>query len=379
MLKWVVTLGALALAGCYSSSCHIANVRPDTVRPDESLHDKYRLERIVLKKTSFSEMIAGGEGQFDVKQRVLDKKVADRKRELYDKCVGNADAFVEEWKRAVAGDDDDVRQWYISVNISYQYGSTNSGRVKSAYAASSVDEQRKAIDIIVDGVFYAEQWWLDMNRSTFKSRVKEDKKSGPQGTHAADTKLIFDVVQASLLKRYPSVFTTASDGIPLTVVVDWGTEYRPQPNYASILSYLIWPDSVTQETLYQIRVFENAGGRSDDDLWQEYVKSPNYPLPADNGSAIRISDTWETWLLPFGFIPCPGDSDFPTTFCFMRAGKDSLVSSPSDKLSSRKCFRHLVFEPKVDGDVLAAAIMRVLNRRHRIAQAEKMMVKGGAK
>jgi len=73
-----------------------------------------------------------------------------------------------------------------------------------------------------------------------------------------------------------------------------------------------------------------------------------------------------------------GESDFPKTYCFMRSGKDSLVGSPAEKISSRKCFEDMVFEPKVDGDVLAAAIMRIANRRHRAAEAEKLM-KGGAR
>ena len=82
--------------------------------------------------------------------------------------------------------------------------------------------------------------------------------------------------------------------------------------------------------------------------------------------------------MPMGFIPCPGESDFPKTYCFMRSGKDSLVGSPREKIASRECFADMVFEPKVDGDVLAAAIMRIVNRKHRVAEAEKMM-NGGVK
>lgn len=49
-------------AGCYSSARHVANVRPDIVKPEATLFAKYRLERIVLKKSKFSREVANGGG-----------------------------------------------------------------------------------------------------------------------------------------------------------------------------------------------------------------------------------------------------------------------------------------------------------------------------
>ncbi len=263
----------LIFYGCYSSARHIANVRPEVVKPDATLTVKYRLEHIILKKSDFS------------------RKVID----------GNEDV------------------------------------------------------------------------------LKEDKKSGPNGTHYADTQMIFNSVHTALLKDYPSVFTDSADAIPIVVVIDWATEYREQPDYASIFSGWFWPVSAEQETVYGLYLFENPSGKTDDELWTVYLAVPKkYPQPLEYGSAVRMSEVWETCLLPTGFIPCPGESDFPKTFCFMRGEKDSLVHDQYDKEQSRLCVRDLVFEPKVDGDVLAAAIMRIINRRHRSMEVKRIL-EGGAK
>ena len=276
-----LAIGVVALGGCYSSARHVANVRPDTIKPDKTLTTKYRLGRIVLKKSSFSRKVA---------------------------------------------------------NI------------------SSLSQKEQA------------------------DLLKEDKKSGQRGTHYADTQMIFNSVREALRRNYPSVFTDTADAIPIAVVVDWATEYKPLPDYASIFSGWMWPTAAEQESVYHLYIVENPGGKTDDELWNAYIAAPKkYPPPQECGYAVRTSEVWESALvLPTGFIPCPGESDFPKTFCFMRSGKDSLVGSPSEKMGSRECFKHMVFEPKVDGDVIAAAIVRVLNRKHRIAEAASM-VKGGAR
>ena len=270
----------IMLGGCYSSARHLANVRPSLVKPDATLVAKYRLERIVLKKSKFSREVANGGG-------------GDRKK--------------------------------------------------------------------------------------YEELLKEDRKSGSGGTHAANTQMIFESVRTALYSDYPSVFVDSPEATPIAIVVDWATEYKQLPDYASIFSGWFWPEAAEQETVYYLYWVENPVGRSDNELWMAYLQAPNkYPRPLEYGSAVRTSEVWETFILPIGFIPCPGESDFPKTYCFMRSGKDSLVSSPVQKISSRKCFEDMVFEPKVDGDVLAAAIMRIANRRHRAAAAERMM-KGDAR
>ena len=283
MTYFVLSIGSiLVLCGCYSSARHIASVRPDLVKPDATLAARYRLERIVLKKSAFSRKVEGG---------------------------------------------------YASVR----------------------------------------------NRKEYDNMMNEDKKSGPNGTHAADTKRLFESLRNALYRDYPSVFSDTADATSVAVVVDWATEYKKLPDYASIFSGWFWPEAAEQETIYRLFMIENPGGRSDDELWKMYLATHGkYPRPFECGAAVRTSEVWETWLLPIGFIPCPGESDFPKTCCFMRSGKDSLVNNPSDKIQSRKCFEDMVFEPKVDGDVLAAAVMRIVNRKHRAAEAVKMM-NGGVK
>ena len=245
------------------------------------------------------------------------------------------------------------------------------------------DRRQRALDAKKAGAgknaVYWEQYVLDRERKEFDNLLREDKKSGPNGTHAADTQRLLESVRSALYRDYPGVFADTVGATPIAIVVDWATEYKKLPDYASIFSGWLWPEAAEQETIYHLFMIENPGGRSDDELWRTYLATcGKYPRPLGCGSAVRTSEIWETWLLPIGFIPCPGESDFPKTCCFMRCGKDSLVNSPSEKLGSRRCFEDMVFEPKVDGDVLAAAIMRIVNRKHRAAEAVKMMG-GGAR
>ena len=272
-LMHCVVILAVICAGCYSTARHIANVRPELVKPDSGLKQKYRLGRIVLKKSTFSASVA------------------------------------------------------------------------KAYVDIDIDRRKQLLD--------------------------EDKKSGPRGTHAADTELVYSHVRDALLKNYPSVFTEDNAARPIAVVVDWATEYKSSPDYSSIFSYWFWPNSAEQESIYYIWITEDGLNKSDEALWADYIASrSSVPGFIGKGSAVRQSEVWETGLLPLGFLPVPGESDWPNTRCFMRSGKDSLVSSPKNTLTSRKCFKDLVFEPKVDGDVLAAAIMRTLNRHCREQEAE---------
>ena len=351
----------LMFGGCYSSARHVANVRPDVVKPDATLAAKYRLERIVLKKSIFSRKVADGYGQFDRRQTALNAK----KEALARKAVNDVDAYMEMLRA--------LNPAFFTPGSKYWQSSRDS------YLSATAEQRKTMVDALAGSSFYIEQYAIDCDRKEYDSILKEDKKSGPNGTHAADTQNLFDSVRSALSRDYPAVFSDVAEATPIAVVVDWATEYKPLPDYASIFSGWFWPESAEQETVYHLFLVENPGGRTDDDLWKEYIANiGKYPRPVECGSAVRTSEVWESWLLPMGFIPCPGDSDFPTTYCFMRSGKDSLVNSPSKKISSRKCFEHLVFEPKVDGDVLAAAIMRIANRKHRAAEAEKMM-NGGVK
>lgn len=182
-------------------------------------------------------------------------------------------------------------------------------------------------------------------------------KKAPYDTHYADTQMVFNSVRSALLKSYPSVFTDSADATPIALVIDCSTEYKPLPNYASILADWFWPSVVEQESKYHLYLFENPFGKTDDEIWNAYLTVPKkYPLPQECGSAVRMSEMWTSYLLPTGFIPCPGESDFPKTFYFMRQDID--------------------FESMVDGDVLAAAVMRIVNRKHRTQEAKRTLEGG---
>ena len=188
--------------------------------------------------------------------------------------------------------------------------------------------------------------------------------------HAEDTANIFAAVKKSLYANYPAVFVDSGDAIPLTVNVNWSTRYQGSPIVQSPITYMVMPEDAEQETVYYVTT--TAWPTGNEGPWTEKT------------SAARYSETWETWLLPIGYIPIPGKSDWSRTFGFMRLGKDSIVGNPSKTINSKCCIRDLVFEPKVDGDVIAAAIMRAINRRQHAAeiaalQKQQQKKKGGAK
>ena len=352
-----LTLCMPVLYGCYSSARHIANVRPSTIKPDTTLATKYKLDRIVLKKSSFSRKVADASAYASVDLR--SRELLDLKNRMIN---GDADAYIDFYKKEYSA--------YVKLDAA------TTRMMRDTFLSSSVQNRQKIVEPLVKLKLDA----IERERKEYDKILKDDKKSGPNGTHYADTQMIFNSVHAALFRNYPSVFVDAADSIPIAVVIDWATEYKQLPDYASIFSGWLWPTAAEQESVYHLYVVENPSSRTDDELWNSYIAAPKkYPLPPECGFATRKSEVWESELvLPTGFIPCPGESDFPKTFCFMRSGKDSLVYNPSRKIESRECFKHMVFEPKVDGDVIAAAIVRVLNRKHRIAEAASMM-KGGAR
>jgi len=349
------------LTGCYSTARHVANVRPELVKADAGIAQKYRLARIVLKKSAFSSKVAGGYEQFDRRQKALDAK----KTAVRNKTPVDLDTYMGM-----------LRALSPSVVVP---GSQYWEMAKKSYLSASAEQRQIMVAAISDSKFYYEQHAIDQERKAYDGLLKEDRKSGPNGTHAADTKILFDGVKQSLLWSYPKIFTEETSATPIAVVVDWATSYKARPDYASIFSYWFWPNGADQESIYFIWVTENDEQRSNDDLWKDYLSSKSQARGfIGKGSAVRESEIWETGLLPLGLIPVPGESDWPKTTDFMRCGKGSLVGSPKEKIESRHCFRDLVFEPATDGDVLAAAIMRVINRWQREKDVQKQ-VKGGAR
>jgi len=370
----LLALSVAAWGGCYSSARHVANVRTATVMPDATLTTKYRLERIVLKKSSFSSKVAGGYEQFEVREREVERKKEEAKKQI------PAHIDIDTYMNAVKNNAEVT--WLNNLPAEYrqEFGQKYYETARNNYYTLTPEARRNIVLKLNDDTFESEKCRIESDRKAYAELLEEDKKSGPDGTHSADTQMIFYSVCEALGRCYPSVFADTADAIPIAVVVDWATEYKPLPDYSSIFSYWLWPVAAEQETIYYLYVVENPGNKTDEELWNAYIAAPKkYPRPPEFGFAVRMSEVWESALvLPTGFIPCPGESDFPKTYCFMRNGKDSLVLSPAKKIESRDCFKHMVFEPKVDGDVIAAAIMRVINRKHRIAKSSDMM-KGGAR
>ena len=183
--------------------------------------------------------------------------------------------------------------------------------------------------------------------------------------HAEDTANILAAVKQSLYGNYPTVFSDSIDAIPLTVHVDWKTRYQGSPIVQSPVTYMVLPEDAEQETVYYVTTMSRAAESGGS--WTERT------------SAARYSETWETWLLPIGYIPIPGKSDWPRTFGFLRLSKDSIVGKPEKTLESKSCIRDLVFDPKVDGDVIAAAVMRAINRRQHAAEIAEIQKNRGVK
>lgn len=180
--------------------------------------------------------------------------------------------------------------------------------------------------------------------------------------HEEDTQKMLKLVREALYKNYPKMFVDTPSAHSLSVDVSWDMSYRGSPVVHSLLTNLVIPDEAEQETIYYVET---------KDTTESWTVSK---------WAFRKSETWETWGLPIGFIPISGRSDWPKTFCFLRMGKDSLVSSPNEKwLKGVDYIRDLVFEPKVDGDVIAALIVKAVNQHYQDKNLDALFVKGGAK
>ena len=155
-------------------------------------------------------------------------------------------------------------------------------------------------------------------------------------------------VEESLLKNYPQTFTNDSGAIPVDVSVGWNAIFQTRPVLQNLVSYVFAPSIAEEETVFEVSVrFTEGGG-----------------LRSTITHVSRYSETWETGLLPIGLIPIPGKSDFPRTydFCGLSNGgsvkferKDSMLAEATT----------LIYDAKVDGEVIAAAIVRCLNRLNR--------------
>ena len=374
----------LAMGGCFSSSRHVATVRTDMVKPSADISKQYRLARLVLKRTAFSEAVAGDANWFEA---WMSRSVAATLRKQGFKQAD--EAFAEFWA------DGKNREGYLTLtNALENYAAKIRDvcdeaqratldeilvRNRRAFEERSDEEKKmclkstfrlhhsalvkknvpKEVKKLAVGEYY--QYFHKMR--TRRPEMMSENAKIPGGAHARDGKMVFDVVKAALLSRYPSVFNENPSSIPLTVVLDWGVDYKEDEPYAMFFNYWLWPLSYTEETSYKVFVIEGATGKSEDGLWEDYFNAVRkFPNPPSLSSGIRTSETWESAILPLGIIPVIGESDYDRTYCFMRQGKGSLINNAGERLFDKDCMKDIVFDPATDGDVVAAMIMRALNR-----------------
>ena len=166
----------------------------------------------------------------------------------------------------------------------------------------------------------------------------------PQGdSERAKTK-----VEESLLKNYPQMFTNDSGAIPMDISVGWNATFQARPVLQNLVSYIFAPSIAEEETVFEVSVRFTEGGGSRSTI----------------AHASRYSETWATGLLPIGLIPIPGKSDFPRTydFCGLSNG-GSVKFERTDPLPAEATT--LIYDAKVDGEVIAASIVSCLNRLNR--------------
>ena len=155
-------------------------------------------------------------------------------------------------------------------------------------------------------------------------------------------------VEESLLKNYPQMFTNDSGAIPVDVSVGWNAIFQTRPVLQNLVSYVFAPSIAEEETVFEVSVrFTEGGG-----------------LRSTIAHVSRYSETWETGLLPICLIPIPGKSDFPRTydFCGLSNGGSVKFERKDSRLAEATT---LIYDAKVDGEVIAAAIVRCLNRLNR--------------
>jgi len=185
-------------------------------------------------------------------------------------------------------------------------------------------------------------------------------------------KMFFDAVQKSLMKHYPNVFTTSGNATPITVLVSFDNKVEDHHSLGFLLVGFGFPYSQELEVTYRIRVVPNATAQGKERLWKDYVASQlDYPPNVQNSGAVRIRNMWTSMIFPISLLGMPGKSDWPKNRKAFTMGsfgisqesqkKDIVVAPPAEYMNK------YIFDPVSDGDIIAALIMRSLNK---MAEAE---------
>ena len=228
------------------------------------------------------------------------------------------------------------------------------------------------------------------------------------GRDKLSNKMYFDAVQNALLRNYPNVFTASQDATPVTVLVSFENKFEDEHSYGGLLCALGFPLAQEVDVTYRVRVVMNSNGQSEEELWNEYANSRlEYPPSVQNGGAVRRREMWTSMFLPFSLIGMPGDSDWPKKRKLFTTGS-SLITKSRESYAKEMMAMHLksaqmwqeavdrsaqmshnavntyaqtlqeerekaeelsytymdrfVFDPVSDGDIIAALVMRSLNK-----------------
>ena len=371
-------LYAIALSGCYSIARYEATVRPATVKPRASVTGKYRLERILLHKNTLigipKDVYVEGRLWYEAsaafrKNKTLKKSYADKARlevnphELLNKIEDpkSFDVFAHE---------------YIN-EFPFLYGAIiqKSQEYHVAVETNDLESKAKIVKEIVEGYCdnlackklandYKKSNNAYMHETSFNSDYNRLTKLNRS---KACNKMVFDAVQASLLKNYPKIFTTSGDATPVTVLVTFENKFEMHHPVASIL--VLGPYSQELEVTYRIRVVPSVAGQSLDELWKDYVASQlDYPPNAHNSNAVRVRTMWSSLLFPITLFGMPGNSDWPKKRYAFKSSTSSFTINKENHdrdivyLSSEEYMKKYIFDSVCDGDIIAALIIRSLNK-----------------
>ena len=402
--EWSLAFGSIAFAamicivaasGCFSISRYESNVRPDRIKPSALVDGKYRLERVVIDHES---AFGGNEEAYVTLRWVLHERDNFGKTKKGDYELLR-DAYIAEefskndWSAQMQNMEKPKVFMDFAKKFSNEYPELMGEvlqKVREYQGAEEIGDYEQKAECITNVVMTyvgwsamrrsADNWKKSFEQQTnlrmfgyenmrvyFEKGFRDDFRAlARYGKNNACAKLYFDAVQSALLKNYPGVFTTASDATPLTVLITFKNKYEDSINYAGIFYGLGFPMTQEVEVEYNVRIIPNAGDVDNDKMWKEYDASQfAWPPDAQNGGAVRRRERWTSMVLPFSLIGIPGESDWPKERkWFTSRGMLSKANEHNDmgNAKPREYLEEYMFDPVSDGDVIAALVMRSLNK-----------------
>ena len=207
---------------------------------------------------------------------------------------------------------------------------------------------------------------VDVRENIYYSDYWSDYSLCGQGVE-----MYFNAIQKALIKNYPSVFSDSREATPITVLLTWSNNINKPHSYGGVFLALGYPSVQEMEVTYGTRIILNATDKSIDELWEEYKASVALmqKIPAQNGVAVRQREMWTSFFIPISLIGIYGDSDWPTKrrlFTSLQHAEDYKTDKWHYWRRSwyYEYHKEFVFDPVSDGDVIAALIMRSLNKIH---------------